>query len=756
MKLIFSLMLLLAVNCNIFSQNNKIDSYSKHILANYSKSIVNEEFINQNQNDSNIIKIAEVQNIRCLIKVKDNSIESIIDSLGAKILVKAGDVWGVEIPFSKINSFIQYSELLKLSISQTNTLNNYSSKIDTKVDKLHNGEIGSIIKGKGVIVGICDTGIDINHPDFKTENGTRIKYIWDMSDKSGVNHPLGYTWGREYNSSDINNESCKQTDLFGHGTHVSGIASGNGNGDIKYSGMAPEADIIMVKASYQQEAKDIVDDIDILAAINWIFKKADELDKPAVINLSFGHVFGPHDGSSLLSEGISNLSAPGKIIVASAGNTADKQVHTGTDFNAYEYYETVVVPVKSICNDFKKLCPDDENYYLTGCDLWYSANSIDSIFVSMYDYNNESKINTLLKTIGYGKNDVFKNDVININNKIYGYVDIDFTNNELPESSSGNTLVLIHNKSDLTIPVQNMCWSVTVKTNKTGRLDAWSAIPARIKGNYNILGSKGKQLFADSNMSISSPADGKRVICVGSYVTLNKVTYDDGFIYDMPNTLNGVSEFSSRGPTRDGRIVPTVLAPGQTIISALSGDKESTTAVSSYYINMSGTSMSSPAVAGIIALMLQVNPKLTFDDIVEILKATSRKDDFTGSLPNNKSGYGKINALAAIQRIINTNVDEYTQKRNSCYFYPNPASDYIEISGSIGACSNEASLIASQFTSESIQIFDMLGVVQSTSHQFASPQPSPKGDGVRIDVSSLAPGIYFIKIGNRLEKFVKM
>jgi minor extracellular serine protease Vpr len=740
MKTFLLVLLILAFSANkeLFSQSQKLDSYSKQIIAN--QNAINNQYLLNNQNDSNIVKLSETQNIRCLIKVSGNAIETIIDFYGGKILVKSDDVWGIEIPLSKIEDLIKHSDLLKLSISQTHTLNNYESKIDTKVDKLHIGETGKILKGKDVIVGICDTGIDTNHPDFKNENGTRIKYIWDMSDKSGVNHPLGYNWGREYSSTDINNGSCKQSDVFGHGTHVTGIATGNGNGDIKYSGMAPEAGIIMVKASYKEEAEDVVDDIDVIAAIDWIFKKADELGKPAVVNLSFGHVFGSHDGTSLLSQGISNLSSPGKIIVASAGNTADLQLHTGTDFVAGEYYETVIIPVKSICNDFENLCPDDDNYFLTGCDLWYSANSIDSIFVSVYDYNPEFNNITLLKTVGYGKNDVFKNESISDNNEIYGYVDIDFTNNDLPENNSGNSLVLIHNNSNLSVPVDRMVWSVTVKTNRTGRLDTWSAIPARKSDTFHITGSLGKHLFADSQMSISSPADGKKVISVGSYVTLNKVTFDDGFEFDYGTTIFEVSDFSSKGPTRDGRIVPTVLAPGQTVVSALSGDRESNSTISSFYTNMSGTSMSSPAVAGIIALMLQIKPNLTFDEIVDILKFTSRYDKFTGKLPNITSGYGKIDALSAIQRLIHTRIDEIIGDGNSYYCYPNPAEDYIEITQP-----SEGS---------EIEICNLLGeCVLSTSVNFVGTSAS--GGQVRLNISHLPVGVYFIRIGEQVSIFVK-
>jgi len=734
-KVVVLILLVFSANRELFSESQKLDSYSKHIIANHNA--INNEYLINNQNDN---KLSDSQYIRCLIKVSGNAIEPIIGDLDGNILVKSGDIWGIEIPLSKIGELIKHNDLLKLSISQTHTLNNYESKIDTKVDKLHIGETGNILKGKDVIVGICDTGIDINHPDFKNENGTRIKYIWDMSDKSGVKHPLGYNWGREYNSSEINNGTCKQKDVFGHGTHVSGIAIGNGNGNIKYSGMAPEADIIMVKVSYQEDAKAMADDVDVIAAIDWIFKKADELGKPAVVNLSFGHVFGPHDGTSLLSEGISNLSAPGKIIVASAGNTSDMQLHTGRDFVAGEYYETIIVPVASICNNFPKLCPDDDDFFLTGCDLWYSANSIDSIFVSVYDYNPGSNNITLLKTVGFGKNDVFKNEAISDNNEIYGYIDIDFTNNNLPENNSGNSLVLIHNKSNLSVPVDRMIWSVIVKTNRAGRLDTWSVIPTRKDDEVDIIGSFGKQLFADANMSVASPADGKKVISVGSYVTLNKVTFDDGFEFDYGTTIFEVSDFSSKGPTRDGRIVPTVLAPGQTVVSALSGDRESNSTISSFYTNMSGTSMSSPAVAGIIALMLQIKPNLTFDEIVDILKFTSRYDKFTGKLPNITSGYGKIDALSAIQRLIHTRIDEIIGDGNSYYCYPNPAEDYIEITQP-----SEGS---------EIEICNLLGeCVLSTSVNFVGTSAS--GGQVRLNISHLPVGVYFIRIGEQVSIFVK-
>ncbi|GIV29361.1 MAG: hypothetical protein KatS3mg028_0427 [Bacteroidia bacterium] len=96
------------------------------------------------------------------------------------------------------------------------------------------------------MLGLIDSGIDFSHPDFQYSNGkTRIKYIWDQA-VTGTVSPLPFGYGQQWDSTSINNGTCTHNDLayWGHGTHVAGIAAGNGQSTGTHQGCAPKAHIV--------------------------------------------------------------------------------------------------------------------------------------------------------------------------------------------------------------------------------------------------------------------------------------------------------------------------------------------------------------------------------------------------------------------------------------------------------------------------------------------------------------------------------
>src|SRR5690606_39080521 len=107
----------------------------------------------------------------------------------------------------------------------------------------------------------------------------------------------------------------------GHGTHVTATAAGGGRVNANMSGVAPEAEIIFVKGIRNAESLGGFSDADVVNGIQYIFEKADELGLPAVVNLSLGAVSGPLDGSTLYEQVISDLTGPGRIVVAAAGTS---------------------------------------------------------------------------------------------------------------------------------------------------------------------------------------------------------------------------------------------------------------------------------------------------------------------------------------------------------------------------------------------------------------------------------------------------
>ena len=114
----------------------------------------------------------------------------------------------------------------------------------------------------------------------------------------------------------------KETDSDGHGTHVAGIAAGNGSSSASgYIGVAPDADIIFVKTTFQ--------DADIIDGITYIRQKAAAAGEPFVINLSLGSQDGAHDGTDPMDIDIDTVLAAtsGSAIVVAAGNEGSEAIH---------------------------------------------------------------------------------------------------------------------------------------------------------------------------------------------------------------------------------------------------------------------------------------------------------------------------------------------------------------------------------------------------------------------------------------------
>lgn len=319
--LIFLILTITFVNTTAGDFSNKLDSYSKKVL----KEI-------QSFKNHDIALLAT--RFGYPFEVKDNKVyvnllvevnpEQNLSTNNFHIVSRSGTVLHMKTEITNINDVLGDPAIARVAIGRRYRLHLDSARAMSKVDLAHYGNsLPRSYTGKGVLIGIFDTGIDLLHPDFKTENGTRILYLWDMGEEFSPRPPQGYDWGREYTKTEIdaNLDSIFQKDLVGHGTNVAGIAGGNGRARHKFVGFAPEADLIIVNGNRNGSMSSFTD-ADILAACNYIFSKAEELGKPCVINLSLGNIFGSHDNEDLLGKALSNLVSEkkGRAIVASAGN----------------------------------------------------------------------------------------------------------------------------------------------------------------------------------------------------------------------------------------------------------------------------------------------------------------------------------------------------------------------------------------------------------------------------------------------------
>ena len=337
------------------------------------------------------------------------------------------------------------------------------------------------------------------------------------------------------------------------------------------------------------------DSANTLDAVNYIFDRAAGLNRPVVINQSQGDNVGPHDGTSLLERGIDNLLGPqGRAMVKSAGNEGARNRHaSGTVTTGGTENVRFNAPLNNPWPDV--------------IDIWYDGPDRFAITFTSPDGNTSAVVNPGDTTILTLAN----------NNRVF----VDSTLNN-PNNNDNRIFVRIDRGTAPSIQAGNWSLNLSGLNVTNGRFDAWidrniQPVPVFIS-------------HIDPEVTISIPGTSREVITAGSYVT------------DAAG-IGSLSSFSSRGPTRDGRTAPTISAPGEWITSA----RASTSNGSGNYRALAGTSMAAPHVAGTAALMLEVRPQLTQAQIRDCLVDNARADAFTGVVPNNNWGAGKLDTRAA-------------------------------------------------------------------------------------------------------------
>ena len=527
--------------------------------------------------------------------------------LGLPVTVSTGTILGMKIPLAFLLTLISSPDVIYVEPAWKT-----EPKLDVSVpaigaDLVHAPPTSDI--GENVIVGAVDTGIDYMHLDFRYdsdgdgfEESSRILSIWDQT--SGL-------FGAKYDRSDIesdiaggfgpNNGIVREEDSSGHGTHVMGIAAGDGSASAAgMIGVAPGAQIIEVKTSFYTS--------DILSGVSYIFDQAEQAGLPAVVNLSLGGQDGPHDGTSLFEQGLDELvDRPGRAIVVSAGNEGDELLHVG----------------HSLSGNMSTFSVDPGSDSLD-MSVWYPGGSAFTITVI------PPIGSPLTVTTGTTGHDLSASGMVNVDNASAG------TN---PENNANEAWITL---SALTTGAP---WNITVTdSGGGGRFDGW------------ITSSDGTIIGGDSLLTVDEPGNANKVITVGSFNTKAHWASLAGQQDFLASTqLGALSYFSSLGPTRDGRQKPDIAAPGAWTCSTLSVNSVSALYLTNpdgvHTMNL-GTSMAAPHVTGVIALMLSVDPQLTTDQIRAVLIDTATQDTFTGSVPNTSWGYGKLNAQGAVAEII--------------------------------------------------------------------------------------------------------
>lgn len=618
--------------------------------------------------------------VRVLFQLSRIEDTLIVLSHGGSIRHCFGTVISAVVPADALDALCMDQGILRAQLSTLLRPSLNESVKEIRADKVHLGEgLPTAYSGKNVIIGVFDTGIDVAHPDFRTSTGSRILSLWDMSDNNGT-PPTGFSWGREYSKTqlDAGASAVAERDLDGHGTHVAGTAAGNGGGNADYVGVAPEADIIVVKGVRSDATSNFADD-DIVAGCQYIFQRATALGKQAVINLSLGGIVGPHDGSELTVQVLNALVEPGHIIVAAAGNEGSVPIHAGGEITATTSLEALINPI-NVCYLFEGFCPPDPNYFMTAADVWYTTGSVDTLLVGVYAPDSTGM--KLSKVLSFPIGVDVQDQEVTLNGVTIGFISAITSTRSLP-NGAGNLILQISNKGRTDVQVENQLWGLSFRGASNGRVDLWAGVP--IPENFAIIGSLGATIYGNSQMTIGTPATGQNILSVGSYVTKNEWTSLVGPQSEQGTTLTALSGFSSQGPTRDGRMAPIIAAPGEVIFAAMTSawkpgdDNYDSTMIApgGLYTGKSGTSMATPHVVGVIALMMEAMPNLTLERIKQVFDRTARHDN-NNPEDNNEMGFGKIDAWSACELV--TTAIAQSENTAPLQLYPNPANDRLSIS----------------------------------------------------------------------------
>ena len=559
-----------------------------------------------------------------------------VTSRGGYVRAEAGDILVAVLPVESLGAVAGLAETVSIDASRLRKPQLDVSRAATKADLVQSGAgLSAPRTGAGVIVGVVDTGIDYSLADFKTSGGaTRIRSIWDISGVAAGGSP------RTCSATTINNGTCAERDLNGHGTHVAGTAAGNGRLQAGFVGMAPDAEIVFAKTTRSTTADGNFADDDVVAACAYIFQQAGAAGKPAVINMSIGGFGGPLDGTTNYEQALSNLTGAGRIIVVSAGNSGSATSAYGAEHLSYAVSgadfagasETPVFPAA-----------DNSTGYVS---LWYSSGSISVGIAARADSSTDTAV--ISAAIAPGQSTALL-DLKDSSNTVLAHYQIDATTTSFSSNGAHNVFVSIQ-------PVAARYFSIYTFGN--GTFDAWP-----INLHFSTRNDK-YWMPGDNQKTIGEPGTSLKVIAVGAYTTKKQWTDVNGATQTFtswcdPNgfdTIGDIACFSSRGPTRDGRVKPDIAGPGHRIAAALSNDAvpnhDATDRMLGGRLLMeSGTSMSAPHLTGIVALMLQANPTLTYAAAVQALQASATKDSFTGSGSNNTWGAGKVNALEAVKAV---------------------------------------------------------------------------------------------------------
>lgn len=519
------------------------------------------------------------------------------------------------------------------------------------VDRIYSPDSPDIIPftGKGVTIAVIDAGIDPRHIAFSdsgVEGSSRVKrYMRTFSKAETESGELEWKVSSEVSGlGDYDIDTAGE----GHGTHVAGIAAGADCGN-PYRGIAPEADLYFVsmgEALYDDEIA-----LGLASALDY----ARETGTPMVLNFSIGQDIGSKRGDNPVTELLAGYSASGNIALFAAGNDGVNPICLDKDFS---------VDATPLCTAFART---------------FSGTAAQSLFMDSYSLDSrEFEIAVAAVDITCQK-EVWRSEFIPASSfdsdGICVLLDTETGYALFPELADYFKGIILLGKEiyngDYHMMMQAQFDDVDYSTKCTLAIVVRSAAGAHVSLTSSFQHAYFRSYGIDGYtsgtpaMSISDYCTSPYVVSVGAWNTRSEWMDIAGTSHKLDEafygTYNGVGTYSSYGSVRGDadNILPHVLAPGTDVISSLPPTYAPAGIAFSSDCNgqrqlwgpMTGTSMACPAAAGVVALWLQAAPTLTRDQVLEVMRATSHRDDNVDAASNG-GAYGKLDAYEGLKYIL--------------------------------------------------------------------------------------------------------
>lgn len=453
------------------------------------------------------------------------------------------------------------------------------------------------LTGKGVLIGVIDSGIEYANADFRQKDGaTRIRFLWDQTVEGTP--PEGYRIGSEFSAEQINEalqqpnrtmrlQKVPSVDSSGHGTAVAGVAAGNGrNSGGRYRGTAPDAELIIVKLG-NPGGVGFPRTAELMQAVDYIVQKAEMLQMPVSVNISFGNTYGAHNGTSLPERFLDAAAQIGRTLISvGTGNEGAEAGHTS---GFVREGEETSVPLGV-----------QERQGAFSLQIWTDYTDVIGVTIKTPSGERVGPIREVMGTQRFltGKTEILL---------YYGE----------PSPYSGLNEIFLE-----FLPVDDYVnsgeWNIILVPEQivTGRFEIW--LPA----SYTL--NEGTAFFYPTEeLTLTIPSTASRVLTVAAY-DADTMSYAD---------------FSGRGRKSQNNQKPDLAAPGVNVVS-VQGEEG--------YASFTGTSFAAPFASGGAALLMEwgITEKndlfLYGEKAKAFLRRGARELPGYDSWPNNQLGYGAL------------------------------------------------------------------------------------------------------------------